>query len=117
MSESPAAVRRRRRRRQGQVVLNDEAYAVKVRRLDTGALQVVWNCHRNADVALLQVRGLDEAVESVVVTLIARCRAEGLSWDDIATLMGFSRPAIVKRYGPAVAAAVAEVRDRARQRA
>lgn len=54
--------------------------------------------------ALAQVHGLDEHVESVVAQLIYICRTAGLSWDEIAGCLGYSRPAVQKRYGQLVAA-------------
>lgn len=65
-------------------------------------MELTWRSHADSLVALAQVRGIDEAVEAVVVALIARNRAAGLSWDDIAGVLGYSRPAVIKRWGPLV---------------
>lgn len=109
--QTPAARRRRRRRAVADVVHDDPAYGAQIRYQRDGALQVRWTADRRPEIALMQVRGMEEAVEMVVTDLIARCRLAGLSWDDVAGILGYSRPAVVKRYGAGVAAALRAADD------
>jgi CRP-like cAMP-binding protein len=93
---------RRRRRRVAELVARDEVYGVTVRARGR-SFELVWRPEADPLVALAQVHGVDEHLEQLVAGLIWRCRIAGLSWDDIAGMLGYSRAAVQKRYGQLVA--------------
>jgi CRP-like cAMP-binding protein len=87
----------RRRRRTAAALREDGVYGVSVRSV-AGAHELVWRPASDAAAALAQVRGLDSQLEHLVGRLVWEARRLGTSWQDIASLLGYSRPAVQRRY-------------------
>ena len=104
MGETAHQAARRRRRRTVERIAEDGAYGVEVRSRGRLGFELRWKPSPDPLVALAQLYGLDEHVEQIAAALIWDCRRQGLSWDDVAGVMGYSRPAVQKRYGAAVRA-------------